>query len=270
MRIFVIVALSLVPSISFAADKDDPAEDAIRAAIAVLEAKLGETENASAQSKISRAIRELEAVLAIPAKTEPAPPISFDVKPAQLKKKFSGRAIYEAKSGLLSITYDFTNRDQLKDFAFANANPIVANRVLLVGGADKLTHIAKFQSFSVKGIIVVKTMWSGGVSSTNGSYFMLGGRLRNEVFLHLAGNSGHLNKYVADAVKSGPVSFQFSINSAKTSLQYATERLTQATKQDQDIHQIVFDGGTEGYGFSNIVISGIPDPTWFQGFLEAP
>jgi hypothetical protein len=31
----------------------------------------------------------------------------------------------------------------------------------------------------------------------------------------------------------------------------------------------MFDGGAEGYSFSKITISGVPEPDWFQEFLKA-
>lgn len=248
--------------------KESAADDAIAAAIAVLEAKLDETDDTLAKARIQRAIRELETVMEDGNEKPVVDPVSFEVKPAVLKKKFQGKAVYEPKSGLLSITYDFAKKDQLKDFEFADAKPIITSRTLLIDGSERITHVARFKSFSIKGQIGVKAMRNGGIHSTNGSSFGLGGLNKDGLYLTAAGGQS-LDKIVPENVRTGAVSFQFVVSPAKTSVQYANDRLTAPTVKADDIHQLVFDGGTEGYAFSNIVISGIPDPKWFQEFLEA-
>src|SRR5262249_21408139 len=107
-----------------------PVDEAISAAIAVLGSTLEKTDGVLAQGNIRKAIRELEAIRDGDGNEEAPAPVNFAVKAAVLKKKFKGKAAYDAKTGVLSLGYDFTKKDQLKDFELADAKPVLIDEAL--------------------------------------------------------------------------------------------------------------------------------------------
>jgi hypothetical protein len=142
------------------------------------------------------------------------------------------------------------------------------NKSIVLDGGEQLTHVAKFKAFTVSGVLGVKAMRWGGVSSTNGSALKIGGANPDTLYLEIAGGE-MAYKIVPDRLRTGSIPFQFSVTPKKSSLNYGPERLSKPTEQPDDIHQIVLVGGDEGMGFANLTIVGVPDPEWFQQFLEA-
>jgi hypothetical protein len=245
------------------------ADDAIQAAIDQLEQSVDKVNDPFAKARIHKAIRELEIILNAGSETPVAPKITFEVKPAVLKKKFQGKAAFDPKSGELSLIYDFTRKEQLKDFEVKkDAQYTLLNKSLILDGGEQITHIAKFKAFTVSGVLGVKTMKWGGVSSTNGSALNIGGANPDTVYLKIAGGE-QAYKIVPDRLRSGSIPFQFSVTPKKSSLNYGPERLSKPTAKPDDVHQIVLVAGDEGMGFANLTIAGSPEPEWFQQFLEA-
>lgn len=244
------------------------ADDAIQAAIDQLEYSADKVNDPLAKAKIHKAIRELEIILH-PGDNPVVPKLTFEVKPAILKKKFQGKAAFDPKSGELTLSYDFTRKEQLKDFeAKKEAQFALLNKSIVLDGGEQLTHIAKFKTFTVSGVLGVKAMRWGGVSSTNGSALSIGGANPDTLYLKIAGGE-MAYKIVPDRLRSGTIPFQFSVTPKKSSLNYGPERLSKPTEQPNDVHQIVLVAGDEGMGFASLTIAGIPEPEWFQQFLEA-
>ena len=243
-------------------------DEAIAESIVLLEARKAQIDDPLEQAKIAKAIEELESMLDEAPKAGNVPAVGFEVKPSVLRKKFQGRSAYNVKTGELALIYDFSKKEQLRDFEGKNAKPIVANKGLFLDGSDHLSHIAKFKSFTVTGVIAMKSMNGGGVGSSNGSHIGLGGNNHDTLFMNVTGGP-NVTAIVPAKFRTGTVPFQLSINSSKTAVRLGSERLTNGTAKKDDTHQVEFDGGTEGYAFSNIVIIGVPEPKWFKEFLEA-
>jgi|GEM_PF-6048457 len=248
--------------------KTSPADEAISSAINVLEGKLEKTEDTLSQAKIHRAISELKAIREAEQTVEQLNAVDFEVDPTVLKNKFQARTIYEPKVGILTLVYDFSKKDQLLDFTTDNSKAIVMKRSLIIDGSDHVTHRVKFKSFTVKGLWGLKTMRGGGILSTNGSHLGVGGLNQDTLYLGVPGAST-ISKIVPQKIRSGVIPFEFGVSPQKTAVTFGSERLTHPTVKKDDMHQIVLDGGTEGYAFSRLTISGVPEPKWFQEFLEA-
>ena len=137
-------------------------------------------------------------------------------------------------------------------------------------GGEKpiIGYACEIQTYDNTGMLI-QAMRNAGIFSTNGSHFGMGGLNPDTLYLHTAGNAVTVQKIVPANLRSGAIPFQFGVNLAKTSVLFGSERLTQVTVKATDVHQLVFDGGVEGMGLSQLVITGIPDPVWFKEFLEA-
>lgn len=265
--LILISAITLLGSAVLSAD-ESRADKAIGKAIADLEAVRDSLSDPLDKAKIDKAVRELEAVVGGEEDTTKPVPLNFVVKPATLKKKFGGKAAFNAKTGELTLAYDFGQKSQLSDFEVNDLKVVLKDKFLLVDSGDSLQHIAKFKSFGVSTIMLIKAMRGPGIASTNGSNLGMDGDNPDTVWVQAA-NGGRAHKLVPAHVRSGRIPVTFSVTPAKCSINYGNERLATPTVKKDDIHQIVFVGGPEGCGFSNLVITGVPDPVWFQDFLGA-
>ncbi len=257
-----------------AADKT-PAELAIAKAISLLEAEREKAEDPLERAKIDKAVRELEVLMDDPdADSKPnagKSSIKFVVKPAVLKKKFGGKSVFNAKTGELTLTYDFSQKGQLADFETKSVKAPIAQGTVLIDGSETLTHIAKFKSVSVSTNMSFKSMRGCGISSTGGAKFYTGGQFLDTIYLAVDGSEGAAG-VVAVNRRTGTVPVALAISPSVASVRFAEDRLVvkigkNAVPGHEEIHQLVFEGGVEGAGFSNIIIAGIPDPEWFKEFV---
>jgi hypothetical protein len=262
-------------SIVIAADKT-PAELAIGKAIAVLEAEREKAEDPLERAKIDKAVRELEVLMDDPdADSKPnsakSSAIKFVVKPAVLKKKFGGKSVFNAKTGELTLTYDFSQKGQLADFETKSVKAPIAQGTVLIDGSETLTHIAKFKSVSVSTNMSFKSMRGCGISSTGGTKFYTGGQFLDTIYLAVDGSELAAGVVAANR-RTGTVPLALTISPSAASVRFAEDRLVvkiakNAVPGHEEVHQLVFEGGVEGAGFSNIIIAGIPDPEWFKQFV---
>jgi hypothetical protein len=132
---------------------DTPGEEAIKEAITILEARKAQAEKKEDKDKIARAITDLEKLLPAAKKAvgkeKPVPDLAKLITPAMLKKKFAGKAAFNPKTSELTLVYDFTAKDQLKDFDLGDAKPKVQKVSLELASGEGVTHIVDFQTVRV-------------------------------------------------------------------------------------------------------------------------
>jgi hypothetical protein len=266
-----LICLGLMLSVSAAmAEETSPAEKVIADAIKMLEKERDTIGDAIEQAKIDKAIRELEILIEDPDNPRPhvkPEPIDFEVSPAALKKKFSGKAIFNAKTGELILTYDFPGKAQLADFETEGLNVAINRKMLMIDAGDSVKHIAKFKSFTATTAMTFKSLRGSGVASTSGVTLDTGGPRQQTMFLRIPGLPG-VNRAVPPNFRSGTVPVSLTVTPTKASIRFGTETLSQQTQVTEDIHQVVLNGGTEGSAFGALTIVGIPDPAWLKEFLS--
>lgn len=263
------LVLGTLVGVRVLAAEQTPSEKAIGEAIKLLEKERDGIDDAIEQAKVDKAIRELEALIdggESPAMERPvAEPLDFEVNLMTLKRKFAGKPTFNAKTGELTLVYDFSAKTQVGDFDATGMTVAVVKKRLGIDAGDSLTHVAKFRSFSASAVMTMKGMRGLGIASTNGSRLSaIGGKT-----LQLGVPGGPpLSKPVPDPLRSGAIPISLTVNPIKTSVRYGTEKLSQPTVQKQDVHQVVLVGGNEGCAFSNLIITGMPDLEWLKSFLE--
>jgi hypothetical protein len=265
LRIICSLAICLLAA-GLLAEEPTPGEKLIQKAIADLEAGRGKLGDLLEQSKIDKAIRELEVVIGEEEKDPKPEKLTFEVTPAMLRKKFAGKAVFNSKTGELTLAYDFASKNSLSDFEVSDQNVAVSRKMLGIDAADKLTHKAKWKSFTVATVIHFKGMRGVGINTTNGTHLASGGANPDTMYLGVPGTSG-ASKIVPDKFRSGTVPIGLSVTGVKTSAHWGEDRLALPTALKEDVHQITLVAGTEGCAFSNLVIFGVPDPAWFKEFL---
>lgn len=259
-------------SLPVGAEEPTPSERAIADAIKLLEERRDKIEDGIEQAKVDKAIRELEVLIEDPnGESMPeakAVPLDFEVTPAMLKKKFSGKAVFNPKSGELTLTYDFPGKAQLADFEVNDAKVMVAKKALMIDAGDNLKHIARFKSFTASATLAFKSMRGAGISSTSGAQLVVGGPKANSVVLRVAGGPADM-KVVPQQLRAGAVPVSLMVTSGKTAIRFGPDKMSLPNVRKDDIHQVVLNGGTEGCGIANLTIVGIPDAAWLKEFLEA-
>jgi len=248
------------------AAEENPGEQAIREAITILEARKAQTEKKEDQERIATAISNLEKLLP-KMKEEGEAKADADlaklITPALLKKKFAGKAVFNPKTGELTLIYAFTDKGELADFDLGGSKPSVAAGVLKLQGGQSITHVVDFKTLTVTGVITVsgekftkRISTTNGASmntttSMNGQFFSISVKKQEQAFEKIPGLSG---------------SFQFSVEAKRVAAKWGTISLGKEATETQG-GQIALHGATKGTQFQKLVISGKIDPTWAVKFF---
>jgi hypothetical protein len=253
------------------ADDDSPGDEAIKEAITILEARKAQAENKADQEKIGKAIAALEKLLpkAGARKGDAEPPAEpLKLAPATLAKKFKGKAVYNGRTGELTLVYDFKTKDQLADFDLGGSMPTVKAGVLRLAPAETMKHGVNFKSLKVTGQFVVENMgetpdftpylktsvqisfgWSGVHATLSDGKKTLGSKgLRRE------------------QVEAKPLSLVFTVTNKRASATVGTTELAGPIEGGAP-GQVEFLGGRGGLQVRSLVISGTLEEEWAKEFF---
>ncbi|QEL17867.1 hypothetical protein [Limnoglobus roseus] len=254
---------------------DTPGEEAVREAITVLEARKAQVEKKEDKDKIAKAIADLEKLL--PAAKNDGGKAKADadlvklITPAALKKKFAGKAAFNAKTGELTLVYDFKEKEQLKDFDLGDAKPEVKQLTLRVGPADGIQHVAKFKTMKVTGSVAVENVpfdvRKPFMRTTEGTSVAIDEWNGNRLKL--------LQKETQIGEKHfGRVSFEkrlvpvvLLITESKASAKFGDHEIAGKVEGVTAGHVELL-GGQGGVMFKSLVISGVPDEGWAKTFFK--
>lgn len=157
---------------------DTPGEEAVKEAVKALKEKRAAVKDAGDQALLDAAIGDLEERLAQIGKGEPEPEVMKDepfVMPKGWELRFNtgrSRPIYDPKTGMLKISYDFSDIKQLRDFEFADdVRPTMQRGVLTVKGGDEIKHVVKFKTFSMACVVAIGAR--GKFLKTSDGYWLL-------------------------------------------------------------------------------------------------
>eukprot|EP00456_Euglypha_rotunda_P024778 TRINITY_DN201_c0_g1_i1.p2 TRINITY_DN201_c0_g1~~TRINITY_DN201_c0_g1_i1.p2 ORF type:complete len:268 (+),score=51.84 TRINITY_DN201_c0_g1_i1:2610-3413(+) len=261
MRISTAAILILAASIC-SAEEQSPSEKAISRAIAGLEADRDKMTDSIEQSKVDKAIRELEALIEDDKPTVNS--AASDKIIAILKKKLVGKVAWKEKTGELTLGYDFPGKAHLADFDVGQKRILVQKKAVGIEAGDELKHVAKFKAFTVSVMMTCRSLNSTGVGSTNGALFGTGGLHHDTIYLS-SPDGGATSKIVPDKMRRGSIPVLFSVTAEKVSLRFGgSEILTVPTRRANDVHQVILHGGKDGCAYSQLVIQGVPDPAWLK------
>ena len=163
---------------------------------------------------------------------------------------------------MLSLAYDFKTADQLKDFESSGNPPqLVGKGAIRIGLLETLTHIGRF----TEGKISVTVMCFHPEKFLSTEKYSVNGSAHNFLYLHAGG------EIEAGVFTLAPNSFTFSV------LTDARKIILQTHKPDvpdvacpapPGILQYTFYGNSKGTLVGNLVISGKPEPVWFDDFMK--
>jgi hypothetical protein len=180
---------------------------------------------------------------------------------ALVKKKLAGKVKYEPKTGVLVLTYDFKTADQLKDFDTQDVGTVVKGGMVNVPAGQRLKHLVKFKEGEVKGVVAVKSPKGQLVTTSEGVDITLDG-----ASVHFIGHLVHVSYQLAANEKQGQVPFALSFRPDEFGYRYGNQQRKFQSRKDQ-AGFVTFHGGDGGFGFKEIVMTGIPDGDWAQEFF---
>jgi hypothetical protein len=263
------LVLTLLVSLVGVRAAESPAEDAIREAITVLEARKAQAEKKEDKDKIARAIAELEKL--VPAKKGADPKDDGDLgkllTPALLKKKFAGKAAFNPKTGELTLVYDFSAKEQLKDFDVGDGKPSLAKGTLTVGPGENVRHAVRFKTLAVTGQVQIGSL-SGRHFKTSEKLWV--GGSDKDIYVLNENSTKEAEKYVSAAFVPAKAltPFEFSVSPARLALRIGDARIGLATKTASAGHLELLGGTSGGNGYAKLVIQGQIDPEWAKEFFK--
>lgn len=278
MRKVLLACVVVAVGLGCALADDTPGEEAIREAITVLEGRKAQVEKKEDKDKIARAIGDLEKLL--PAAKKDGEQAKGDadlvklITPAALKKKFAGKAAFNAKTGELLLVYDFKDKAQLKDFDLGDAKPVMKPGALRVGPADQIQHIASFKTLGVTGRIVIENVGAGKgqnyVKTSEGLRFWVHPGDAVWTGFTLAAKKEDLSSTKAllkDDVSGKAMEFSWTIEANKTVLKVGVHQLSGRADTPLAGH-LELNGGVGGLVLSPLTLRGTVDPEWARGFFK--
>lgn len=211
-----------------------------------------------------------------PAETSAESPAAKDpvIDQKALRKAFgASRASYDNKTGILTLAYDFSRPEQLKDWESSGNQPTRTNggKVVRVGAAESLVHRAVLMAGTCdfryaltdvpdKGPVVsagkvatvTQTEWN------RRRYFTLNGREAS-----FDPRDKHASVEDANALQFqvsllvGAERCSLAVNGAETAV----------PRRNEGTFQFAFNGGDNGGAFASAVITGKPDMKWLMKAL---
>ena len=178
------------------------------------------------------------------------------------------RPKYDPKTGVLTLVYDFSNPNQLKDFeASAGAEPEVSKGILALKGTESVKHIVGFKTMNVSVAFVAGKGDSKVMTTTGG--FGLGVREFFGEYIDMYIGDRRCAEYHAEGnlkfIKT-PVTVQWTIDGAKTGLLAGSADI-RAKTEGQDAGQLELLAGTHPNYYQALTISGVVDQKWMKKFF---
>ena len=178
-----------------------------------------------------------------------------------LRKKLRGRATYNAATRVLTITYDFHNKIQLKDF---EGEPrYLPGGALGVEAAQTVKHIVKFKTVTVTGMIAYRNAKGSVLTSSEGLLVVREGNWLTVGYKEAKNRDSHTGL----GNDSRTLPFELNLTAKTVTVSMGNAVLGQEIRDYTGAGQIKFCGMDGGAIFSKITMSGEVDPEWAKGFF---
>lgn len=262
MRLITLFASLLVYIPLVIAVDDSPADEAIKEAITILEARKAQADKKEDQEKIGRAIGDLKKQL----QKQPAGVAKKDddlsklLTPAILKKKFAGKAAFTPKTGELILIYDLSTKDQFKDFNLGSAKPKLNKGILDLEPGESIEHVVKFSTLKLTGVFTCGAHMGDHIQTSGGIRIVGGGTLV----------TGVKNKYAESGFKTLKTAtpFELLIDSKRVAIGFGPKKGGVAVDGNQRCGHVRLCGASGGNQFSKLVFTGTVDSEWAKEFFK--
>lgn len=187
---------------------------------------------------------------------------------AKLKAKLAGRASYDQKTGVLTITYRFADKNEFKDFDLGDAKPKpVTPAALVLQPKESAKHVVRFDTVEVSGVLGLREMRGNVLTTSEGAVTALGGQNPDGIYLNTKGSSGTVSAIVPADVRSGSIRFHVAVGEKTAEFRYANERLSQGLTQPSAGQVTLHGGDNFPFFYSSLTISGKVNAEWAATFF---
>jgi hypothetical protein len=275
----------LLGMLSVVVAADTPGEEAVKSAIKTLKEKRAAVKDKGDQALLDVAIKDLEERLAQVGKGEANEAKKDEpfTMPKGWELKFNtgkSRPSYDPKTGVLKLSYDFSDAKQLKDFEFdKDAKPTLQKGTLSIKGGDAIKHIVNFKTISVSSTVIIGSQ--GNVFDTskneNGQQYYLwvengrgGTSLVTGVVERPKFPIFHTPKEFRQHVigNSVPITItDWFVSETKAGLKANGIDVSWKRPTDGPVGHLILRTGTAPNRYSKFVISGTLDPEWAKEFF---
>jgi hypothetical protein len=261
------MALAVLLGLSYAcgvAAAEPSADDILREAIQLLNSRKDALHSSAEQKRIDDAVDALLERIDRGASTIP-PAGGLPLSTMMIRKKLRAKAAYNAKTGELSLGYDFLNRAQLQDFDCEKAHPVTAHGMLALNAGDSIVHVVKFKTLSLAAIVSLRQM-KGQLAATSGGVSIdLGDPAPDTLYLNTVGEDA-VQMLVADKERSGVLPFGLQIEDRRLIVYWGTGKLGKPISEPR-AGRVEFHGGAKGFAFGNLNLRGQLDEEWAREFF---
>jgi hypothetical protein len=266
-RFLVLLASALMLSTSLGtAERSTAAHDAIVEAITILETRKAQTDDKHEQDRIAVAIAALQKLNgAVGAAGKDVKHIELTA--TTLKKKLHTRAVYNQKTGELTLSYDFQNKRQLDDFDLGSAKPVLRNGGVLMPAGESMRHLVHFKTLRVNGQLAASNFAGEHLRTTEGfglnfpnfyGAWRLGLVVDGKTVAQ-SENQPFVNKFTP---------FELAIEPERAAVKFLGVAVGKPLSAPvPDAGQLELCGGFGGDLFAAVVISGKVDEEWAQTFF---
>jgi hypothetical protein len=184
-----------------------------------------------------------------------------------IRKKLRGKAVYNAKTGELSLSYDFAAKAQLQDFQWEKekAHPVLATGMIALGTGETVTHVVKFKTLALTTIVSLRKMKGPLAGTSGGMAVALGGAQADTLYLRTKGDDD-LQVIAAEKERAGLVPFILQIDPRRLTVHWGEVKLGKPISEPQ-AGQVQLRGGESGFAFGNLTLRGQLDEAWAEEFF---
>jgi hypothetical protein len=260
---FLIVA-GIANTVALALD-ESPADEAIKEALTILEARKVKATDKAEQEKLSKAISSLEKLVAGQPADEPE--ATFEIKPEMVKKAFAGKPSFNPKTRVLTFVYDFKSKAQLADFELNDAKPQPKDAALTLQAGEVFRHIVKFKTLTLNTKVIGKP-GSLYIKITNSANFWTGKEKDGPIALAILDKNGKPTEDIFERKLPGgtlwPV--EITVTTKRLGLKVGDIQLGKAN-ENTTAGYVELHGGSKGNTFQGLVFEGTLDEEWAKEFF---
>jgi len=187
------------------------------------------------------------------------------ITPEMLKAKLAGKATYDPKTGILTVSYKFADKKELEDFDCGEAKPKLVGGYLKIDPATAIKHVVEFDTVKLFTVVNVHAMRGPVLSTTLGTSLHVGGLHTDTMYLNNKG-FGHMYQVVSDKSRSGAIRVEMDVEEKNVVMRWGTDKLGRELKEP-GAGQVYLHGGDAGYGFGSLTISGKVNAKWADKFF---
>lgn len=192
--------------------------------------------------------------------------LDLDITADAVTSRFAAsKATYDEQTGVLKLTYKFTDRKELKDFQCSDIEPKVAANAVYISAGQNIKHVVTFDTVNVSGVIGLKEMKGICISTTGGTAIGLGGAGKDGIYVAPKGQKT-LDKIVPARFRRGTIRFVVAITDKRATLYWGNDQLG-GESTDPGAGQVILHGGESGYAYGSLTITGKLNRDWAKKFF---